>query len=127
MLPPGEHPWERIEAHIKRVLGSRSPMLQKAILDRQNTILAHQPSKVYKGNAGFSDYISYIFDEKGIVVLESIYRGNALYILGDNWETISKYSKAEILRNNLHKIRIIHTKGWKVRLAETLNRPQAAE
>jgi hypothetical protein len=127
MLPPGEHPWEQIENHIKKVLGSRSPTLEKAILDRQNTILAHKPTKIYKGTAGFSDYVAYIFDAQGLVILESIYRGNALYVLGENWENVSRLSKAEILKNELHENRIIHSKGWKVRLAQVLNMPMAAE
>lgn len=37
---------------------------------------------------------------------------NATSILKDNWEEISKMTKAEILQNSFHERRIIHSNKW---------------
>jgi hypothetical protein len=54
--------------------------------------------------------------------MESIRRDNAIYIFGDNWAKVSQLSKAEVLSNNFHKERIIHSEGYKDRLADRLRR-----
>ena len=61
---------------------------------------------------GFSDYIIYGFDSTDKVILESLEINNATYILKNDWENISKMTKAEILQNDLHEKRIIHSKNW---------------
>lgn len=126
MLPPGEHPWDRIEAHIKKVFAGKAPSVAKAVLQRQDVILAHKPSVTWRGLGGFSDYVAYIFDDRGVVVLESVHYGNALYVLGEDWEELSKLTKAQIIRHQLAEHRIIHTKGWIQHLNEVLL-PKAAE
>jgi hypothetical protein len=52
------------------------------------------------------------FENKDFFILESIYTGNATYVLGENWEEISKLSKDEILNQDLHQERIIHYQNW---------------
>ena len=61
-----------------------------------------------------------MFRSRGVVVLESIRKDNALYLFGDGWERFSRLSKAEVLSNNHHLDRIIHAQGWKARLAQVL-------
>ena len=125
LLPPGEYPWDRIEAHIKRVFRGMAPTVEKAVLARQQAILTYGPSATIVGNAGFSDYIAYVFHDRHLVILESVHYGNALYVLGDNWEAISKLTKAEIIHDGLAEDRIVHTKGWFARLASVM-KPKAA-
>lgn len=120
MLPPGEHPWERIEAHIGAVFAGKTPSVAKAVLERQRVILAHEPAVTWRGLGGFSDYIAYIFPNLGLVVLESIYYGNALYVLGENWEDLSKLTKAQIIQHQLAERRIVHSKGWIQHLNDAL-------
>jgi len=124
MLPPGEHPWERIEVHIRAVFKTRTPTVAQAVLMRQGVILSHRPSAIFRGAAGFSDYIAYVFADRGLVVLESIFYGNALYIFGQDWEALSALTKAQIIHNDLAKARIIHSRGWIANLADEL-RPRA--
>lgn len=126
LLPPGEHPWGRIEAHIKATFRGKAPTVEKAVLARQQAILTLGPSTIVTGKGGFSDYIAYILRDRDLVILESVYYGNALYVLGDNWEAISRMTKAEIIRDDLAEDRIVHTKGWFARLASVLL-PKAAE
>ncbi len=103
MLPPGEHPWERIETHIRGVFGRLTPSVVASVLARQAIILRHNPNTIYRGAAGFSDYLAYDFTDRGLVVLESVRYGNALYIFGSDWEAVSRLTKAEIIQTILLK------------------------
>lgn len=120
LLPPGEHPWDRIEEHIHRVVRARASSTREVIWDRQTTLRSHAPGEIYLGNGGFDDYLAYIFRDKGLVVLESIRKDNAIYIFGLDWEELSRMTKAQIIANNLHLHRIVHTRGWKDRLRQVL-------
>ena len=80
------------------------------------------PKQVAVGAAGFNGYIMLEFENKDFVVCESLFYGNATYIFGDNWEEISQLSKAEILRDDLHRERSIHRKwSWLGRIRELLS------
>ena len=52
------------------------------------------------------------FTSKNLYILESALPNNATYVLQNNWETISQLSKAEILSQDLHSARIIHSENW---------------
>jgi hypothetical protein len=90
-------------------------------MDRQATIESYGPSEKAVGQAGFLDYVAYIFKSRSLVVLESLQRDNAIYILGDNWEAISRMSKSQILNGSLHLARIVHSEGWKKRLQQAMS------
>jgi hypothetical protein len=120
ILPPGEHPWDRVGDHIREVVRGIAERSSAVILDRATTISGYGPASVYQGVAGFSDYLAYDFPARGVVILESIRRDNALYVLGEDWIAASQRTKAEIINQNIHQGRIIHTEGWKERLAEVL-------
>lgn len=127
MLPPGAHPWERLAAHLQAVLRRTSDNTQRVILDRQATIMEHGPDEQYVGLGGFSDYVAYVFKDRGTVVLESIRRDNAIYIFGDDWERFAQLTKADVIGNQLHRARIVHSTGWKERLVRALDTRAAAE
>lgn len=126
MLPPGEHPWPRLQEHLAGVLKRFSDNTRTVILDRQRTILDHGPDEQFVGMGGFDDYIAYLFRAQGIVVLECVRRGNAIYVFGQDWARFSQLTKAEVLNQSLHLDRIVHIEGWKERLARVLNRRAAA-
>ncbi|MGE3147785.1 MAG: hypothetical protein AB7K04_01840 [Pseudorhodoplanes sp.] len=126
MLPPGEYPWERLAEHIRGVMKGASADALRVIEDRQTTIKAHGPDEMYVGEGGFSDYIAYRFRPRGLTVMESVRRDNAIYVFGDEWERVSRLTKAQVLSSRHHKARVIHAKGWKARLAELLKAAKAA-
>jgi hypothetical protein len=126
MLPPGEHPWERLREHLDGILSRQSENTRNVIFDRQETMKAHAPDSIYVGLGGFSDYLAYSFRSLGLVVLESIRRDNAIYVFGRDWERFARLTKAQVLSGGHHNARIIHAKGWKSRLAELLCKPKAA-
>lgn len=120
VLPKGEYPWEiqkkRIEPFLRRAKGKNRAVVEK----RLEEINKYNPDFTAVGTAGFSGYLVHGFVSKNIYILESIYVNNATYILENDWETLSKLSKSEILNNDLHKARIIHNKNWYKNLAALL-------
>lgn len=64
------------------------------------------------GEAGFTGYFVFGFPAKKLFVLESIYSDNATYVLDEDWEQISRLTKAEILDQGLHQERLVHRVGW---------------
>jgi len=121
MLPPGTYPWDKVQKHVKIIVKDKHSKYSNVILDRQETLSLYEPGEVYVGNGGFRSYVAYIFKAKKLVVLESILTDNATYIFGDDWEKVSMLTKAEILKNALHKNRLIHSKGWETRLRSILD------
>ena len=120
VLPLGQHPW-------KSILGGINPLIQKQpagnqplIRKRLETINSVGPEFVAVGRGGFTGYLVFAFPAKKLFVLESIHHGNATYVLGKKWETISKLSKAEILANNLHIHRVIHLADWEQNIRKIL-------
>lgn len=113
VLPPGKWPWEKIEKEVKSLIEKVSEQKQIVIKYRLKTITEFSPEFVAIGQAGFSGYLICGFPEKNLYVLESLFLGNATYIFQENWEELSKLTKAEILNENLQKDRIIHRKHWR--------------
>ena len=126
MLPPGKYPWQRLKTHLGEVLKSSSENTQSVIFDRQETILSFDPDEQFVGTGGFSDYIAYTFNDRGLVVLESIRKGNAIYVFGLDWGRFSKLTKSEIINANLHLARLVHTKGWKTKFARLMDGREVA-
>ena len=126
LLPPGEYPWSRLKGHIAQAIARTSDDSQRVIWNRQETLQAHNPDEIFVGQGGFNDYLAYVFRGRGLVVLESIRRDNAIYVFGADWQRVSQLSKAEILRSHLQIDRVIHSKGWKARLRNLLTGPIAA-
>ena len=125
MLPPGKYPWGRIKKHVAQIVRKKNSRYSNVILDRQDRITDYGPDDIYVGNGGFYSYIAYVFETKKLVVLESVLYGNATYIFGENWQTLSKLTKAEILNQKLHKARIIHSQVWSNRLESILDPSQS--
>ena len=125
-LPPGARPWEALEEHIKGMVPDTSSGSRVIALDRARTLHSYGPDETYTGTAGYHDYIAYVFKTRGITILDSVRRDNALYVFGQNWERCSRLTKAEVLGGALHHKRIVHSDGWRSRLAQLMRRSEAA-
>lgn len=112
VLPRGKYPWEKLYPYIKNNLDNMQETKAKIAKKNIEKITQYNPKFVAIGRSGFSGYIIYGFNKENKVILESMEIDNATYVLNENWENISKLTKAEILKNNLHEKRIIHTKRW---------------
>lgn len=120
VLPQGQIPWNQVKSTVKTIVEGAARGNQRLIIDRLQTIHQYEPSFLAVGEAGFSGYFVFGFPAKKLFVLESIYSDNATYILNENWEKISRLSKAEILNQSLHQERFVHRVGWHSRVRKLL-------
>mgnify|MGYP001339474925 CR=1 FL=1 len=126
MLPPGEYPWDVLHGHLTKMLKGRAESTTTVIFERQANMKTYEPDEIWTGLGGFSDYVAYVFKARKIVVLESVRRDNAIYVFGRDWQTVAQLTKAQVLSGKLHKERIVHSKGWKTRLAKFLSVAKSA-
>lgn len=120
ILPPGKWPWEKVEKEVKPLVDRASDQNQIVIKYRLQTITAFDPQFVAIGQAGFTGYLVFGFPQINLYILESLYSGNATYVFEENWEGLSKLTKAEILQEKLQKDRIIHRQHWKSNIIRLL-------
>lgn len=109
VLPKGKTPWEKVHEALSPLLARTvKPSMRTAILDRFDRLNKLNPDFVAIGNGGFYGYLVYGFPSKNKFILESIYSGNAIYVLGADWAEVSKLSKSEIIKSELMIERIVH-------------------
>lgn len=113
VLPPGKWPWERLKERIQEAVIGVPKSNLPWIWERWSTVNIFSPTFVSVGRAGFRGYVIFGFPERSLFVAESARHGNATYVFAEDWDTLSQMTKAQILDENLHKYRIIHTNGWK--------------
>ena len=119
IFPPGT--MDRDFTIITRRLRNRTPERQKEIQRRAKVFQELNPSEYILGSGMNSHYFGAKFGDS-IVVFENLDYGNALYILVDNWQEISKMSRVDILKRHKRDfVRIIHKKGWEKALRRNLN------
>ena len=111
ILPEGEIVWERVNQIAGDIQDSNELVVQLQKY-RFKTIIQHKPDFVYYGNGGFHGYLVFVFKKKNMVLMENMIYGNATYVFCDNWEELSKLSKAEIIKHNLQEKRLVHRESW---------------
>jgi hypothetical protein len=118
VLPPGEMPWAQLEQQLKPVVermakGNRPPAYFRTEILNQMGATFHAV-----GQAGFSGYIVFGWPDKKLYLFESLYYGNATYVVGEDWQKLSQMTKAEIIAGDLHKDRVIHNNDWEGRVGD---------
>lgn len=122
ILPPGPMTWEQLLKELDPLIQSVKKGKRPFLLHRLITINEFGPNPCYQGIGGFNGYIIFAFPSKNLYVCDSAYYGNATYVFEENWEELSKKTKAEILDRNLQKDRIIHSAiSWERRIKELLS------
>ena len=112
ILPRGEYPWSSIKETLGNLAKEHTKTQTRLMLRNCESIYERSPDFVAYGRAGFRGYAVFGFTSKNLYVLESAFPNNATYVLQNDWETISQMSKAEILSQDLHKARIVHSESW---------------
>jgi len=120
ILPPGRYPWDRLQEHVLEVIHDAPEGNRVLIEDRLETINLYEPEFHVVGKVGFRGYVVFGYPEKRLYVFENACTGNATYVFGENWETLSKLTKTQILDENLQLARLIHRKGWHASIRELL-------
>lgn len=112
ILPKGEYPWSTVKETLGNLTKGHTKTRTEMMLRNCEAIYAEHPGFVAYGRSGFKGYAVFGFTERNLYILESVMPNNATYVLENDWETISQLSKAEILSQELHKARIVHSENW---------------
>lgn len=112
LLPPGNYPWSILRNNVQQAIGNVGANRRHLIESRIELISNQNPNFVAVGNAGFRGYMVFGFQNKNFFILESLNRGNATYVFGQNWQQISQLTKEQILNQNLHLNRFVHSASW---------------
>lgn len=121
VLPPGEMPWQRLERRLSPILDQMGERVRPVAEHRLKMFTDNYPSDFTAvGRAGFSGYLIFGYEDKGVHVVESLQYGNATYVFGEDWQRLAQMTKAQILRNDLQQDRIIHRTGWDAHVRQLL-------
>lgn len=120
ILPEGAIVWEKVSQTAGKIADKRE-LVGQMQKHRFDTIIKYRPDELYYGTGGFHGYLVFVFKSKQIVVMENMVYGNATYVFNDDWKNLSKLSKAEIIRDNLHLKRIVHSERWTFEMMNLLN------
>jgi len=110
LLPPGT-----VDEVLTAMLRGKRPVNpdQQAVMRERITVMSKlKPEAYVTGTDGFLRYFGAKFGND-FVAFENAQYGNALYILYESWEILSKKSRIEILAGDPDSFdRIEHRKGW---------------
>lgn len=111
ILPPGNK-----EDFISRLFSGRTYTNQQRDIaeSRYDFFYSLNPREIIVGSSGFHRYFGTKLEDN-IVLFENVDYGNALYIMYENWEELSKRSRIELLsgRFGTDFDRVTHTGNWK--------------
>jgi hypothetical protein len=119
LLPQGEYPFQKIETHFHDLeRRSRQFVLDKARLRKLNSL---RPDRIYIGMGEFAGYVGFSFGQKTVFDCPVI--DNAIYVFGENWKTLCRLTKAQLLNGRRSEFkRIVHKGNWFYRLKLEINR-----
>ena len=120
ILPPGKK-----DANIARILeGIRGTAeVRGKLIERYTFLESLGPKAIVLGTNSFRRYFGAMFADD-LVVFENIEYGNAIYVMGEDWGSLSKLSRLELLSHarQQYVARIIHAEGWQSKLKAALRR-----
>ena len=119
ILPPGEK--EETLVRILSGVQTNDPAIRARIAQRYDFLRALNPRNFIKGINEFRRYFGAQFADD-LVVFENIEYGNAIYVMYERWEELSKKPRTELLRSGMSDFdRIPHTKTWQLRLRRLIS------
>lgn len=119
LLPLGEYPWSRIES--EGLLPKHKDGKRRQIRHTDEVIRQFNPESCAIGNGGFKGYVAFCFPQKGVTLLENFFHGNATYVFDQDWEELSRLTKATIIQGRLALKRIEHRNGWEQEIIKLLS------
>lgn len=106
---------QKISEYLTTV-AQNSPSHQLAhqvMQERVEMIQDTAPGQIITGRSGSTQYIGYKYKEN-LVALENFFYGNALYVFRENWQELSKKSRATLLSDYVGDFdRLVHSGKWK--------------
>jgi len=117
ILPRGHYPWTKMQEYVRPLIEQARKGKRPILEQRLERVGRHDPDFMAIGRAGFSGYLVFGFEKRGLYILESMYYGNATYVFDRDWETLSQLTKAEILSSSYQRDRIVHLTSWEGQFA----------
>ena len=114
-------------AHILAKFRAPSKELKEKLLDRYTFLEKLNPVAYISGTSGFQRYFGARFADN-LVAFENLEYGNAIYVMFDDWEELSKLTRLELLKNRRGAgfERIVHRSGWKDMLEKLIKSRKSA-
>lgn len=111
ILPPGER--DKNITAIFTKFKQKNNEVKKRLEERYDLLEGLKPEAFIVGTNEFRRYFGAKFFDN-FVVFENIEYGNAIYVMYENWEELSKLSRLKLLSmEDKNFERIIHDKNWK--------------
>jgi hypothetical protein len=118
IFPPGSV--EEIVSRLSKKMRRTAAGTDAVLRDRIETFSKLKPRAYIQGTAGFNSYVGAQFADD-LVVFENVRYGNALYVLYDDWASVSRRSRIDLIRGTDADFdRIIHGPVWKEQLKATI-------
>lgn len=110
ILPPGER-----DETINRIFSgfrTDSEEVRQKLISRYDLLSKLNPIAFISGTSGFRRYFGAKFADN-LVVFENLEYGNAVYVMFEGWEKLSKMSRIDLLSGDRKGfVRIVHRSGW---------------
>jgi hypothetical protein len=110
IFPPGSV--QEIVSRLSKKMRGMKGGTDAALRDRIEAFSKLKPKAYIQGTGGFNSYVGAQFADD-LVVFENVRYGNALYVLYDDWESVSRRSRIDLIRGT---DRIVHGPVWKEQL-----------
>lgn len=116
LFPPGTV--EDVVARLSKLppRAANAPDFDRHLKDRVSLFSKLKPVAYLRGQGGLGSYFGAQFADD-LVVFENLRYGNAIYVLYEDWEEVSKRSRLDLLSDRDAKFdRIPHVADWQDRL-----------
>jgi hypothetical protein len=116
ILPPGTV--DEVMSAILQGKGKVTAEQQTVMKDRIEVLSKLKPEAYIAGADGFLRYFGAKFGDD-FVVFENVRYGNAIYVMYEDWKTLSQKSRIDLLAGDPDAFdRIVHKEGWNRQLQE---------
>lgn len=106
---------QKISDYLSKIAQNNAShqLAHQVMQERVEMIQDTVPGQIITGKSGATQYIGYKYKEN-LVALENFFYGNALYVFRENWQEMSKKSRATLLSDYVGDFdRLVHTGKWK--------------
>lgn len=115
LLPQGKQPFQKLIQHFHGLSQKVTHVVFD--IDRLHKVYSLNPDEVFVGTEEFEGYVVFYFALAETAVLDCPVTGNAIYVFGENWKSLSRLTKSTLLNSrNLDINRIVHNGAWFPRL-----------
>lgn len=120
IFPPGT--MDEIKARITSGTHALNSALLGEVSNRVKLFSKLKPIAYLRGTGGFGSYIGAQYADD-LIVFENVRYGNALYVLYDDWRSISQRSRLELIKGTSKNYdRFPHIVGWEDRFMDHISR-----